>query len=102
MPRFSSNVTICGHLNAECVEKVLYEINTARNQSFNCGCYYGCDAIKYEMSFSSNPIFADTPFLKQNRLTAQNVSVLQVYYQRSYFRGQKIEELIGFTEFLCK
>lgn len=102
MPRFSPNVTMCGHPDAECIEKVQQEIYMERNQSFNCECYYGCDAIKYEMSFSSNPIFADAAFFKENHLTAQNVSSLQVFYQRSYFRGQKIEELIGFTEFLCE
>lgn len=54
------------------------------------------------MELSAAPIFEEAPLVKKNGLTAGNTSILEVYYQRGYYRSQDKEELIGFTEFLCK
>lgn len=60
------------------------------------------DAIKYEMGLSSTPIFQKSAFVKKWNITTENTGVLHVYYQNTFYRSQNKEELIGFTEFLCK
>lgn len=102
MPRLNRNISICGLSNSKCISHVQRELLLGTNDSFKCECYYGCDAIKFDMGFSATPIFKDAPFLSKRNLTASNTSILHVFYQRLYYRGQNKEELIGFTEFLCK
>lgn len=102
MPRLDHNISICGLSNSKCISYVQRELLSGMNDSFKCECYYGCDAIKFDMGFSATPIFQDAPFLSKSNLTASNASILHVFYQRGYYRGQSKEELIGFTEFLCK
>lgn len=102
MPRPHHNMTICGHADAECVDRVKMEIQTATNDSFKCNCPYGCHAIKYEMGLSATPIFDQAPILRKRNLSTENTAILHVYYQSSYYPSQNKEELIGFTEFLCE
>lgn len=54
------------------------------------------------MGLSSTPIFDQTPILKENEVSAENVAILHVYYQSTVYRSQKKEQLVGLTEFLCK
>lgn len=102
MPRLYTNITICGLSRLNCVQNVQQEFLMGRNDSFKCDCYYGCNGIKFDMALSATPIFENAPFLKRKGVTAANTSILNVYYQRGSYRGQNKEELIGFTEFLCK
>lgn len=102
MPRLYTNITICDRSQINCVQNVQQELQLGRNDSFKCDCYYGCNAIKFEMGFSATPIFENASFLKRKGITAANTSILNVYYQRGSYRGQDKEELIGLTEFLCK
>lgn len=101
MPRPSRHMAICGRSDVECVKNVKREIRLQANDSFTCKCPYGCHAIKYDMSLSATPIFAEASFMKTRNLTARNTGILHVYYQSSYYRSHNKEELIGFTEFLC-
>lgn len=101
MPRLE-NITICGRKDAECVNNVKEELQLGLNDSFKCDCFYGCDAIKFDMGFSATPIYGKSPIIRRNGLNVENTSILHVYYQRGYYRGSDKEELIGFTEFLCK
>lgn len=102
MPRIVKNITICGRADRDCVFRVKEELQLQRNDSFICNCFYGCHAIKFEMALSSAPIFKNAPAVKRRDLTAGNTSLLHIYYQRGYYRGLDKEELIGFTEFLCR
>lgn len=102
MPKLSRDVEICGPDDASCVDYVQQELQVGTNGSFKCDCYYACDAIKFDMGISTNPIYENAAFLKTKNLTALNTTILHVYYQRAYYRGQSMEELIGFTEFLCE
>lgn len=102
MPRPHRNVTICGRSDAACIGAVKKEIRSARNDSFRCDCLYACHAIKYEMSLSATPIFNRAPILRNSGVDAQNAAILHIYYQSSYYRSHKKEQLVGLTEFLCK
>lgn len=102
MPRLDKNITICGIKDAECVNNVKQELQLGQNDSFKCDCFYGCDAIKFDMGFSATPIYGESPIIRRKGLSVGNTSILHVYYQRGYYRGSDKEELIGFTEFLCK
>lgn len=101
MPKLHRGIRICGRMDEICINGVQQELQMGLNESFKCDCYYACDAIKFDMGFSTNPIYENAPFLKTHNLTAPNTTILHVYYQRAYYRGQNMEELIGFTEFLC-
>lgn len=48
------------------------------------------------------PLLQDAPILQQSikSLSGPNVSVVHIFYKNNYFRSQKKNELIGFTEFL--
>lgn len=102
MPRLEHDIPICGRNEIECVSIVKHELQMGTNDSYKCECFYGCNAIKFEMGFSATPIFEFSPTIKKKGLNAANTSILHIYYQRGYYRGQDREELIGFTEFLCK
>lgn len=102
MPRPHRNVTICGRSDAACIDVAKKEIRSAKNDSFRCDCLYACHAIKYEMSLSSTPIFKQAPLLRYSGVDAENAAILHIYYQSSYYRSQKKEQLIGLTEFLCE
>lgn len=102
-PRPHSNVTICGYSDAECVGKINREIRSNRNGSFKCDhCLVGCFSINYDTTYSTAMIFNEMPFLNKRNLPLDEISVLHIYYGSSSFRNQKRDELVGFTEFLCK
>lgn len=102
MPRPHRNMKICGRTDSECVDKVRLELQLAMNDGFQCDFPYGFNAIKYDMSLSSIPIFDRAPILKKNHLLYKNAAILHVYYQSTFYRSENKQELIGFTEFLCK
>lgn len=79
------------------------EIRIKENASFRCNdCLTGCYAINYDSAFSTAKIFNKIPFLRQNKLDPKNIAIVHVYYSQSTFRSQQKEELVGFTDFLCK
>lgn len=100
MPRLHENITICADSNMECVNRVKNEILAGTNDTFKCDCPYGCHDIKFDMELSSTPIFNE--LAEQKGLFSKNATILHVYYQRGFYRSQDKDELIGFTEFLCK
>lgn len=102
LPRFDDNVTICGRSNAKCVDKTLEEMQMGRNKSFVCDCLPGCFEITYESEISTSPLLVDAPILQKNNQSQPNVSYVQIFYKNYFYRSQQRDELIGFTEFLCK
>lgn len=102
MPRRHRNITICGQSDIECVENVKQELQSMKNNSFNCNCLYGCHGINYDMRLSSTPIFNQAPILKKFGVSAENVAILHVYFETTVHRSHKKEQLVGLTEFLCK
>lgn len=102
MPRLFDDINICGRANARCIADVSREIQIKTNKSFICDCLPGCYAISYEAEISMSPLLNHPPMLKKNGMVPMNAAVLHVFYKDFYFRSQKKEELIGFTEFLCK
>lgn len=102
-PREHRNISICGAADIQCIRKVEQEIQSEQNSSFKCDqCLSGCFAITYDYAFSTAKIFEQIPFLQQNNLEINNVAILHTYYSRSSFRSERKEELVGFTDFLCK
>lgn len=102
MPRLFDDINICGRANADCIAHVTREIQLKTNNSFICDCLPGCYAISYEAEISMAPLLEQPPLLKKKQMAPRNAALLHVFYKDFYFRSQKKEELIGFTEFLCK
>lgn len=102
-PREHKDIPICGTADTECINSVKRELQTKQNSSFECDhCLSGCFAIRYDSTFSTAKIFEQVPFLLKNNLETKNIAILHIYYSRSSFRSQIKEELVGFTDFLCK
>lgn len=102
MPRFVDDITICGRVDDACVEDVTEQLNAQKNSSFVCDCLPGCFEINYDAEVSMAPILREAPILKKRGLSEPNVSVAHIFYKNNFFRSQKKDELIGFTEFLCE
>lgn len=102
MPRFHEDITICGRSDSGCVSQVNRELRLKTNSSFICECLPGCYGIAYETEISLSPLLERSPLLEQNKLVASNTAMLHIYYKEQSVRSQRKEELIGFTEFLCK
>lgn len=100
MPRFESNITICGRSDDDCVKKVALGLQNQKNNSFVCDCLPGCFEVIYEAGVSMTPLLKHAPILTKNHLYHTNVSVMQIYYQNNYFRSQIKDELIDLTDFL--
>lgn len=83
------------------MESVDQEIRK-QNPLYTCThCMPGCFALNFDSTFSTAKIFEQTPFLRENKLNPKNIAILYVYYTKSTFRSQKMEELVSFTDFLC-
>lgn len=103
MPRSHSNITICGQKEEECVVRVDRELQLRRNSTYKCShCFSGCFALTYENSFSTAKIFEGDDILRKQKLKPKNVAYVHIYYAKSSFRSQRIEELVGFADFLCR
>ena len=63
-------------------------------QSSLCDCLPGCFDINYDTEVSMAPLLP--------RTKVQNISIVHFFYKKYHFRSQRKDELIGFTEFLCK
>lgn len=102
LPRFNDDITICGRSDDECVNNVTDHLQSSMNGSHRCKCLPGCFEISYDTEVSMAPLLKNAPMLRKRGLSELNVSVVHIFYKESYYRSQKKEELIGFTEFLCK
>lgn len=102
MPRFDDDITICGRSDDDCVDRVTKQVQMQVNSSFVCDCLPGCFEVTYDAESSMAPLLHKAPILSKTDLSSENVSVIHIYYKNNYFRSQKKDELIGFTEFLCK
>lgn len=97
-PREFRNISICGAADVDCIKTVEHKIRADLNTS----CLSGCFEIHYDSSVSMAKIFDEIPFLRRNNLKSKNIAILHAYYGKSTFRSQRKEELVGFTDFLCK
>lgn len=101
LPRFDDDITICGRSDEKCTKNVTNEIQSRTNNAYLCNCLPGCFEISYDAEVSMAPLLQNVPMLQKRGLLEPNVSVVHIFYKNNYFRSQKKEELIGFTEFLC-
>lgn len=102
MPRFNDDILICGRKNDACVEEVTNRMNAHKNSSYYCDCLPGCFEINYDTEVSMAPLLRDAAILRNKKFDAPNVTVAHIFYKSNFFRSQKKDELIGFTEFLCE
>lgn len=77
-------------------------MHSPANDSFSCNCLPGCFELTYDTEVSTAPLLPNEALLKDSGITAQNVSIMHIFYENSYFRSQSKGEILGFTEFLCK
>lgn len=102
MPRFNDDIVICGRSQNNCVNDVTRLIQLRNNASFICECLPGCFAVNYDTEVSMSPLLLSSPWLQENKMMARNTAIVHVYYKDVSFRSQRKEQLIGFTEFLCR
>lgn len=109
MPRIREDITICGGSDQLCVRNVMQLIESKTNGSFVCNCLPSCYAINYEAELSAAPTLTQAIHshvdYKTNVLRSYDVTdlaILHVFFKENNFRSQIKEELIGFTEFLCR
>lgn len=109
LPIIREDVNICGGADQLCVQNVMHMIESKTNDSFMCNCLPSCYAINYEAAISAAPILTQASHshveYKSSVLSSHDVSdlaILNIFFMENSFRSQIKEELIGFTEFLCK
>lgn len=109
LPRIREDITICGGTDQMCVQNVMRLIESKTNGSFLCNCLPSCYAINYEAELSSAPTLTQAIHThvdyKTNVLRSydtNDLAILHVFFKENSFRSQIKEELIGFTEFLCR
>lgn len=75
-----------------------------KTRVWNSNKFQGCFEVSYDAEVSMAPLLQDAPILQQSNrsLSGPNVSVVHIFYKNNYFRSQKKNEIIGFTEFLCE
>lgn len=100
LPRFHDDITICGRSDDMCIRRVTNQIEAQTNSTYACDCLPGCFELTYDGKLSTAPLLENTAILRG--FSAENVSVLHIFYKKKFFRSERKEELIGFTEFLCK
>lgn len=101
LPRFDDDITICGRSDEKCTKNLTDQIQSRPNNNpYQCKCLPGCFDISYDAEVSMAPLLPNVPMLQKRGLLEPNVSVVHIFYKNNYYRSQKKEELIGFTEFL--
>lgn len=101
-PLSLANMSICGAADEDCVSDFVREMQSD-NPLFKCDqCIGPCFGLHYDGQVSMAKIFNRVPFLRKRRLDPNNVAILHTYYNRPTFRAHKKDELVGFTDFLCK
>lgn len=109
MPRIAPDLKICGPIDWSCYEDVKDAMDLRLNDSFTCSCMPSCYAVSYDTEISISKLLERSYGIREKMLRSmttdyvkENIAVVQIYYKESLFRSQNKEELIGFTEFLCK
>lgn len=102
MPRFSDDIKICGRSDNDCVNNVVRFLQQRLNASFHCDCLPGCFAINYNTEISLSPLLSRSPWLTYHGSNVPDTAIVHIYYKENTVRSQRKEELIGFTEFLCR
>lgn len=108
MPKINEDVNICGRSDQGCLNEMKEMMKLKLNESIECECYPSCFAVSYDSEMSSAPILSplDLPNAYASgifgRYTIDNLAIVHIFFRENSFRSQKREELIGFTEFLCK
>lgn len=109
MPRIAPDLNICGPIDWECFEDVKENIDLGMNHSFTCSCMPACYGITYDTELTMSKLLDNSYSIREpilRRMTPEyrrnNIAVLQIFYKENLFRSQNKDELIGFTEFLCK
>ncbi|XP_031627357.1 pickpocket protein 28-like [Contarinia nasturtii] len=100
MPRFKDDITICGRSDEACIEKTTLQIQEHNNTELLCDCLPSCFEVTYDSEISMAPLLPQAPLLAKQGLLGPNVSVMHIFFKNNYFRSQRKDELIGFTEFL--
>lgn len=108
MPRMDDSVKICNRDDVDCSQEVKLTIEQVNNHTYTCDCLPGCFEINYKADVSTARLGSGFR-MRQSLLNresstfaSENFVVMHFYYTHKYFRGEQKEELIGFTEFLCK
>lgn len=80
------------------------ENSKEKTRIWNSNIFQGCFEVSYDAEVSMAPLLQDAPILQQSNrsFSGPNVSVVHIFYKNNYFRSQKKNEIIGFTEFLCE
>lgn len=102
LPRLIDDITICGRSDDVCVRHVTTQIAAQTNSSYECDCLPGCFELTYDGQVSMAPMLDNTTILRNQNFSAPNVSVLHIFYKKKTLRSERKEELVGFTDFLCR
>lgn len=109
MPKIEKDANICSRSDQPCLNDLKEKLKLKQNESVECECYPSCFSLNYDGELSSAPILRPVELLPNayassvfNAHTTDNLAILHVFFRSNSFRSQKREELIGFTEFLCK
>lgn len=109
LPIIREDVNICGGADQLCIQNVMHMIESKTNDSFQCNCLPSCYAINYEAEISTAQLLTRASYshveYKSSVLRSYDVNdlaILNIFFKENSFRSQIKEELIGFTEFLCK
>lgn len=109
MPRIAPDLNICGPVDWKCFEDVKESIDLGKNENFTCTCMPACYGITYDTELTMSKLLDTSYAIREPMLRLisaeerrANIAVLQIFYKENLFRSQNKDELIGFTEFLCK
>lgn len=108
MPRVDENTIICSREDIDCSKELKLVIQLGQNATYKCDCLPGCFEISYRADVTtamlSNEFRVPQVMLKMHsrEYVQNNLAVLHVFYEDKFFRSNSKDELIGFTEFLCK
>lgn len=110
MPKINDDANICGRSDQQCLDMMKEKMKLKLNESIECDdCYPSCYAVSYDGELSSAPILRPKELLPNeyastifNQHSINDLAILHIFFRENSFRSQKREELIGFTEFLCK
>lgn len=109
LPRTRKDITICAGADEPCIQSVTRLIASKTNSSLMCDCLPSCYALHYTSEISSAPILNQASHSHVEytsnvleRYPIGDLAIVHIFFKEFSFRSQIKEELIGFTEFLCK
>lgn len=104
MPRGDDSIQICKVSDRECIDDVMIEISLQTNSSFVCPmkCFPGCYSLEYDSVISMTPLLPNWDHLRDNNLSSGDAALLRIFPRKKFYRSQRIDELVSFTDFLCK